>query len=439
MSQETHLVAINAQLLPGEGKGGIEMVLIALISALGRLDGPEHYAIVGPWQKPDWLTPYLGLNQHLVAGPRPGAARQTFWYLKQIAGPLRQWLVRGGARLRSAGMRRAAQQAADPLAALPRSDGFFERLGAEIVHFPFQEYMRVNLPTLYNPHDLLHLHYPEFFTREQLALRALMYAPAAQAASLVVAGSHWMKQDFVEKLDLSPDKVQVIPWAPPTQVYQMPDEDVLVDLRERLGLRQPYAYYPAPLRKNKNHLRLLEAVALLRDRGVELNLVCSGFIDAALWPEIEAHIHSLRLERQVIFTGHLPGEQLRALYHLSQFVVIPTLFEAASGPMFEAWQEGVPVCCSNVTSLPEQAAGAALIFDPLDVPAIADAMGRMSTDAELRSNLRWRGGLRLQDFSWERTARAYRAAYRRVAGWPLSAEDHELLGWDWMREKERHA
>ncbi|MCI0616677.1 glycosyltransferase family 1 protein, partial [bacterium] len=102
--------------------------------------------------------------------------------------------------------------------------------------------------------------------------------------------------------------------------------------------------------------------------------------------------------------------------------------------MFEAWQDHVPVTCSNVTSLPEQAADAALIFDPLSVDSIAAALTRMTTEPELREQLIVRGQKRLQDFSWDRTARAYRAVYRRAAGVNLTKEDHHLLNWDWMKK-----
>jgi glycosyltransferase involved in cell wall biosynthesis len=120
---------------------------------------------------------------------------------------------------------------------------------------------------------------------------------------------------------------------------------------------------------------------------------------------------------------------------MAQFVVIPTLFEAASGPLYEAWYDGAPVACSNVTSLPEQASDAALLFDPRSTESIAAAVAEMATNGKLRETLRERGERRLKDFSWERTAKAYRAVYRRAAGQPLEEEDRWLLTWDWMRDR----
>jgi glycosyltransferase involved in cell wall biosynthesis len=117
--------------------------------------------------------------------------------------------------------------------------------------------------------------------------------------------------------------------------------------------------------------------------------------------------------------------------------VLPTLFEANSLPIFEAWLDDTPVACSNVTALPEQVADAGLLFDPLDVTAIGDALSRIFSDAQLREELRAKGRRRLADFAWERTARAYRAVYRRTAGERLSDEDRMLLEWNWMQDPRR--
>jgi glycosyltransferase involved in cell wall biosynthesis len=80
-----------------------------------------------------------------------------------------------------------------------------------------------------------------------------------------------------------------------------------------------------------------------------------------------------------------------------------------------------------VTWLPEQAGNAALLFDPTSVEHIAKAMHQMATDEQLRATLRQRGKERIRLFTWERTARAYRALYRKVAGYPISKEDELLL------------
>jgi glycosyltransferase involved in cell wall biosynthesis len=164
-----------------------------------------------------------------------------------------------------------------------------------------------------------------------------------------------------------------------------------------------------------------------------VHLICTGN-KTNFWPRIEEVLQALRLQDQVKFLGIIPVEHLRAVYRLAEFVVVPTLFEAASGPLFEAWQEMTPVACSRVTTLPEQASDAALLFDPLSVEAIADATARLASNVALREDLKQRGARRLRDFSWERTAKAYRAVYRRAARRTLNEEDAELLNWNWARE-----
>jgi glycosyltransferase involved in cell wall biosynthesis len=148
-------------------------------------------------------------------------------------------------------------------------------------------------------------------------------------------------------------------------------------------------------------------------------------------------INELRLEDQIKFLGFVSEAELRAIYRLTEFLIMPSLFEASSLPIFEAWLEGTPVTCSNVTALPDQVMDAGLLFDPTDTESIANAIERMATDELLREQLRSRAYRRLQDFDWRRTAKKYRAIYRHAAGWQLTDEDRNLLSWDWMRNPEQ--
>ena len=107
-------------------------------------------------------------------------------------------------------------------------------------------------------------------------------------------------------------------------------------------------------------------------------------------------------------------------------VVIPSKFEAASGPLWEAFLAGVPAAVAAVTSLPEQAGGAALLFDPDEPATIAGAVEQLWTDAGLRQDLRVAGAINVARFDWETTARKFRAEYRVLAGRTLSTADMDL-------------
>ncbi len=107
---------------------------------------------------------------------------------------------------------------------------------------------------------------------------------------------------------------------------------------------------------------------------------------------------------------------LACLYSGCEAFVFPSLYEGFGLPVLEAMQCGAPVITSNVTALPEVAGDAALLVDPTDPEAIAQAIRRVLTDPELRAELRARGLRRAQQFSWARTARLTAEAYRFAFG-----------------------
>lgn len=419
-------IALNAQTEPGAG--GIETVLLEL-TALTELDGPEEYIFVAHCNDVERLRSLIGTHRRIVAAPPPAPAwtPDPLEPFKRATGTLRP-LARRVKRLLASSTSTSSSEAT------PVSKGFYESLDCDVVHFPFQCFEPCPLPTIYNPHDLQHFYFPEFFTPDELGWRERVYPSACQAAHTVVVATSVVKEDVVRHYLINPDKVQVIPWSPPPlspSVHAQTDGEQRIVAAKYLLDDRPFALYPAMTWEHKNHLRLLDALALLRARDVpQVQLICTGALKS-FWPHIEKRLLELGLEKQVKFTGLIPYGDLHALYNMAQFVIIPTLYEAASAPLFEAWQHDVAVACAAVTSLPEQAADAALLFDPRSTDSVADAWARLATDDDLRRDLRRRGARRLQDFSLERTVKAYRAVYRRAAGCELNEEDRWLLSSAW--------
>jgi len=108
-------------------------------------------------------------------------------------------------------------------------------------------------------------------------------------------------------------------------------------------------------------------------------------------------------------------------------LVFPSRFEGWGLPISEAFDAGVPVACSTATGLPDLVGDAALTFDPDDTEQIADEVLRLWSDPELRATLRERGKQRAAQFSFDHTAKLFRAHYRRIGQRPLSEEDRILL------------
>ena len=122
----------------------------------------------------------------------------------------------------------------------------------------------------------------------------------------------------------------------------------------------------------------------------------------------------------MIFPGYIEDADLPALLSGALAFVFPSLYEGFGIPVLEAGACGVPVITSNTSSLPEIAGDAALLVDPHDVDAIAEAMRRLVTDDALRSELARRGLENVQRFSWEKCARETLAVL--AGSWKLELE-----------------
>jgi glycosyltransferase involved in cell wall biosynthesis len=209
--------------------------------------------------------------------------------------------------------------------------------------------------------------------------------------------------------------------------YPEPSPDGLAELRARLGLPDGFLLYPSQTWPHKNHERLLEAIALVREReGVTIPLVCPGRRTGP-FRRIQTRMEELGLESTTRFPGFIAPLDLRGLYELATALVFPSRFEGWGLPICEAFSADLPVASSDATSLPDLVGEAGLLFDPDDTEQIADRIWRLWTDPELRSALSGRGRVRGEMFSFDRTARLFRAQYRRLAGRPPTEEDRILL------------
>jgi len=143
---------------------------------------------------------------------------------------------------------------------------------------------------------------------------------------------------------------------------------------------------------------------LIREYGAEtLKLVIAGQ-KGWLYDRIFARARELDVEQRVIFPGYVAGADLPALLSGAQLFAFPSLYEGFGFPVLEAMACGVPVVCSNVSSLPEVAGDAALLVDPLDTGAWTTALERTLADEELRAELTTRGYAQVRRFSWQRAA-----------------------------------
>ncbi len=404
-------VCIDARLYQGTS-GGIESVVIGMADALSRFDSTtEEYRFLAWPDEADWIEPYVGGACRMLYGSKAPQPPEWLKRTAPVAKPVWNTLTPPFGRY----LYRPA-----------RTDWTIERANIDIIHFAIQTGFLTEVPSIYHPHDLQHRHLPQYFTSPERKYRDVVYRAFCRQAEMVAVTSSWVKRDVVEQFEIFEKKVQVVPLAPVLTAYPDPSAEDLSAMKRAYDLPDRFVLYPAQTWPHKNHIRLLDALALLRDRGITVPLVCcGGFND--FYAEVAAHTSRLDLSQQVRFVGFVSPLELQALYRSATAVVIPSKFEAASGPLWDAFLSGVPAACSTVTSLPEQAGDAALLFDPDSPQEIADAIQRLWSEQSLRRTLVARGRENVSRFTWDRTARHFRAHYRRIAGRMLTDEDVELL------------
>ncbi|MDQ6671597.1 MAG: glycosyltransferase family 4 protein [Chloroflexota bacterium] len=421
-------VAIYAQLTPRLA-GGIAEGVQQLVTQLSQLEGEESYVLVTSPEGADWLRPHLGVNQSLkvvaehLSHTGPAWERQLAATIKRRARPFLPAVERAWERIVLPIRARLPGESGPPA-----SDGLIESLGAGVVHFPYQRFIRTELPSIFEPWDLQHRHLPEFFTLAERRARDKLYTSACHQASSVIVASEWFRQDLMDQYAVPASKTLRVRRGPVVIASTLQTSELeITAIRQRCRIPGDFILYPAHLWPHKNHLRLLDALALLRDsHDTRIQLVCTGGIREYVC-EIQSRIAALRLQDQVTFAGYVSQTDLAVLYRLAKLLAFPSLFEGYGFPLVEAMAGGLPIACSNVGSMPEIVGSAARLFDPLSAQSIADTILELWRNPSERERLAVNGRARSKLFDAGLAARTLRALYRELAQRPLTDEDRHLL------------
>lgn len=374
-------VALNlVYLVPGE-TGGMEVYARELLPRLAALDGIEPVAIVNTVAAQDADAPWNTALECVVA---PVDARDR-----------RQWVW---------GEQRHVPRLATAV-------------GADLVHSLASTgpgRLAGGPPRVTTVHDLHYAVAPEaHFGLRGLGMRVLV-PMAVRGSRRLIAVSQATKDDVVRLLGTPADRIDVVHNATtvPVDLTPTPEDE----LRRTLGLGdRPVLLSMAAKRPHKNVEGLIDAIASIPAERRPV-LVVPGY--ATEHDEVlQRRAVARNVADDVRFPGWLPRAQVEGLWRLAALHVLPSFYEGFGLPVLEALARGVPSACSDRASLPEVAGGAALLFDPTDVDAIRTTVERLLADGGLRADLRRRGLVHAEAFSWGRAARETAAAYQAaVAG-----------------------
>jgi glycosyltransferase involved in cell wall biosynthesis len=265
-------------------------------------------------------------------------------------------------------------------------------------------------------HDMIPLLWPQWVTRKHRLVVTAAYQRLRRQVDLVIAPSEATKADIVRRLQISPQRITVIPWGCEERFQPVGDPERFTAVQRRYRLPARYLLFVGTLEPRKNLTTLLHAYAMLRDEGCSMGskLVVAGRT-GWLYADIFDTVKTLALEDEVVFTGFVADEDLPDLYRGAHMLVFPSLYEGFGLPILEAMASGVPVITSHTASMPEVAGDAAILVDPHDPKAIAEGIARVLAEDGLREALIQKGLARAQRYTWDSVAQKTLELYAALA------------------------
>jgi glycosyltransferase involved in cell wall biosynthesis len=237
-----------------------------------------------------------------------------------------------------------------------------------------------------------------------------------RVAARVIVPSEATRRDLVELYGVENERIATIPLGVDADVFRPPNEDEVRGVRDRYRLDGPYLVFLG-LDPRKNLPALAEAVRRMpASSRPTLVLVGGRPWDPAGRNRVREALDSVppgSLGR-VVLTGYVPDATKAALLGGADALVYPSLYEGFGLPVLEAMACGTPVIASNVAALPELVDGVGVLVDPSDPDELAERIGSVIADDEMRRGLRERGMERASGYGWDETARRTAAVLREA-------------------------
>ena len=285
--------------------------------------------------------------------------------------------------------------------------------GLDALHMTYGAPVWSATPIVLTVHDICYATNPEWFSPRDLRVLSTIVPRSIKKARHVITVSQAARRDIIDRYRVPEEKISAIPNGPGPGADPITADEAQAELAGLgLNLQRPYVLAVGNLQPRKNLTRLLYAFAeLVESRGHDIDLVVVGPKRFRAGEIVET---ARPISDRVHFTGYVNDRQLAACYKASVAFVFPSLYEGFGIPPLEAMAHGVPVASSNAGGIPEVCGDAAIMFDPLSVEAIIDAVHRILSDSGLRQRLSEAAIARAKQFSWRRSAELTFEAYKKV-------------------------
>ena len=258
-------------------------------------------------------------------------------------------------------------------------------------------------------HDTIALDFPEYCSFANRAYFRFALPYSINKADRIIAVSHTVKNDILQKFPGCSSKIEVIYHGIDNIFREAPTTEKLREVRQKYGLPEKYILFVGNIEPKKNIARLIEAFRnLVKHSEIPHSLVIAGQF---AWKCKDIIQVKKQNDKRIIFPGYIHQSDLPAVYSLADLFVFPSLYEGFGIPPLEAMACGVPAIVSNAGALPEITAGNAFMIDPLSVASIETAMYKLLHENDLRNNFIEKGRIHIEKFNWkttwEKTAKLY--------------------------------
>ncbi len=252
-------------------------------------------------------------------------------------------------------------------------------------------------------HDLNFEHYPKVMPWMVQRYFQHFFPRFAQKATRIATVSEYSKNDIINTYNIKKDKIDIV-YSAAKDDFQSLSEVEIKTVRDKYTSGFPYFIFVGSLQARKNLKNLLQAFEIFKETTyTKTKLLVVG--ERKWWnSELKSIYKNMDFKNEVIFTGHIPQEELLKLIPSALALTYVSLFEGFGVPILEGFSSGIPVITSNTSSMPEVAEDAALLVDPFSVNSIADALKEIEKDSILRKELIKKGNDRKLVYTWQQTA-----------------------------------
>jgi glycosyltransferase involved in cell wall biosynthesis len=267
-------------------------------------------------------------------------------------------------------------------------------------------------PSIMTVHDLIFHLYPQHHKPlNRWFLNTAMPLFCRRASAIICVSKH-TREDLIQSWNIAPQKIHVVyegvdPRFRPAAPAQ------IAEVRGRYGLPDEFMLTVGTIEPRKNLIRLLDALALMREQGEDVRLVVAGRL-GWMYGDFLSGLERFAHRDAVTLLGFVPDADLPALYSAARLTVVPSVYEGFGLPLLESMACGTPVVSSRSASLPELGGDSARYFDPLNVDAMTCAVIHVWHQLELRDELRASGLARAAEFTWTKAAGETIRVYDRV-------------------------